>query len=81
MELDYFSEFYPLSQLARKFYLQGKLDKIEEARLAQADQKDYKKEVTRIANHIRDLDRNLRPATKKDYQRSWDMLYEKMRKS
>jgi adenine-specific DNA methylase len=71
-EADYFGFVAPWAKLARKYYLQAKLDRIEEARLAQCDDKVYKKEVQRLASDLAKISR--RPLTAKDYSANWQML-------
>ena len=62
----------PWTKLARKYYLQAKLDRIEEARLAQCDDKTYKKEVNKLVADLANISR--RPMAPKDYAANWQML-------
>lgn len=72
MEMDYFHEFIPLTRLARKCYLLDVAQMAETVRIANADRKDYMRELQRIRNDIKKLSGE---DSAPDYSNSWARLH------
>lgn len=73
MELDYVREFLPLARLARKFHLTSLIKLIDAGRMAQADRKDYTREMRKIEADIRRLDNEENP---QDVAQNWARIHQ-----